>query len=632
MRPITSSASSERRAVSGGLPSLYFTVWSLPAFLSFALVLNYGFAIAGLSFHYGIAFLQNVDFLSWWGPVYFVFLTDPLLGMCFHGNATPAVTSTQHQGFISLPDAAAEAATVCPIAFTLGTVYFLSHIGMAIYIQGGYATPGKEYLPYSGYAMFSDIKDLFDPDYRKAFWLSEKPHATGTLKNYAFPLLGRAPVVTEQELQKLPFRYMVVAHSGIREVVEQDVDHALEVEANYGLAEIRRATERGRRLKMRASIDDQHVRISMSVDHRSSAAKTMYFGNNMPGVLSSSNRRDRKDSSRARGRCCTRSSSSPASGSKDRRHPGSKRSGSFITSTHQGSRVDEEEPHSKRATASPRTSSGSSRNSCSEFISRLPPPLDVNMGRSSQGSRSSSRSKSCVGNNHTNTLEKNEAIDDRQQHALTSSCVSNSDRNTRSRPLTPFQQAKQLYDRICGGSAASWCGSGGCSVFASDNKDPSHSLRTALLNKQEDPTTADGSKTVPSPEEQGLRSYQVLHQEQQDSCEAILVSKNPDHVVEQKQVRKRKNASRDRKNSDVRRRYVEHQPLEIVTNVEMTPKMDLLLGKLTLLGCLGRGKYCDKNSTRQLQLAFEQLRIEFLKSRRICIKQEDELTSQIGES
>ena len=28
------------------------------------------FAIAGLSFHYGIALLQNIDFVSWWAPAY----------------------------------------------------------------------------------------------------------------------------------------------------------------------------------------------------------------------------------------------------------------------------------------------------------------------------------------------------------------------------------------------------------------------------------------------------------------------------------------------------------------------------------------------------------------------------------
>ena len=35
------------------------------------------FAIFGLKFHYGIALLQNIDFLSWWGPAYAFLLADP---------------------------------------------------------------------------------------------------------------------------------------------------------------------------------------------------------------------------------------------------------------------------------------------------------------------------------------------------------------------------------------------------------------------------------------------------------------------------------------------------------------------------------------------------------------------------
>eukprot|EP01047_Picozoa_sp_COSAG01_P009687 COSAG01_NODE_401_length_17529_cov_47.865806_3_plen_341_part_00 len=35
------------------------------------------FGIAGVAFHYGIALLQNIDFVSWWGPVYAFLLADP---------------------------------------------------------------------------------------------------------------------------------------------------------------------------------------------------------------------------------------------------------------------------------------------------------------------------------------------------------------------------------------------------------------------------------------------------------------------------------------------------------------------------------------------------------------------------
>ena len=34
------------------------------------------FAFSGLAFHYGIALLQNIDFLSWWSPAYAFLLAD----------------------------------------------------------------------------------------------------------------------------------------------------------------------------------------------------------------------------------------------------------------------------------------------------------------------------------------------------------------------------------------------------------------------------------------------------------------------------------------------------------------------------------------------------------------------------
>merc|ERR1719414_2290208 len=34
------------------------------------------FALVGVSFHYGIALFQNIDFVTWWGPVYLIFLFE----------------------------------------------------------------------------------------------------------------------------------------------------------------------------------------------------------------------------------------------------------------------------------------------------------------------------------------------------------------------------------------------------------------------------------------------------------------------------------------------------------------------------------------------------------------------------
>merc|ERR550517_562266 len=39
---------------------------------------SYGlpFALVGVGFHYGIALFQNIDFVSWWGPFYVIFLFE----------------------------------------------------------------------------------------------------------------------------------------------------------------------------------------------------------------------------------------------------------------------------------------------------------------------------------------------------------------------------------------------------------------------------------------------------------------------------------------------------------------------------------------------------------------------------
>ena len=44
-------------------------------------------------------------------------------------------------------------------------------------------------------------------------WLTHKRHATGTLKNYAFPFC-RAHTVTPDEVARLPFNYLLLSHGG----------------------------------------------------------------------------------------------------------------------------------------------------------------------------------------------------------------------------------------------------------------------------------------------------------------------------------------------------------------------------------------------------------------------------------
>mmetsp|Transcript_50743 Transcript_50743/g.157137 ORF Transcript_50743/g.157137 Transcript_50743/m.157137 type:complete len:318 (+) Transcript_50743:901-1854(+) len=73
--------------------------------------------------------------------------------------------------------------------------------------------PGVEILPFSCYPMFKSLNDLFDPAARKWLWLSDKPHTTGTLKNYCFPFCRRQCVQAD-ELDRLPFKYLLLGHNG----------------------------------------------------------------------------------------------------------------------------------------------------------------------------------------------------------------------------------------------------------------------------------------------------------------------------------------------------------------------------------------------------------------------------------
>jgi len=156
------------------------------------------FAAVGLSFHYGIALLQNVDFVSWWGPCYAFFILDP---------AAAAGASQELFGPLS---SAAASFTIAPYRTTLAVGYLAAHL---FFMVGLHFFPTVEMLPFSCFPMFKHLKDLFDPSVRKWFWLSAKPHATGTLKNYCFPFC-RPQTVLVEELDQLPFRYLLYGHGG----------------------------------------------------------------------------------------------------------------------------------------------------------------------------------------------------------------------------------------------------------------------------------------------------------------------------------------------------------------------------------------------------------------------------------
>jgi len=161
------------------------------------------FAIVGISFHYGIAYLQNVDFVSWWGPFYAFFLVDPA--------AVPGVAAE-----LFGPLGAAQAAfALSPWRAALAVAYIVAHLTAMVTLH---FFPEVEMLPFSCFPMFKNLQDLFNPAARKWLWLSHKPHATGTLKNYCFPFC-RPQRVEVEELDLLPFKYLLFGHGGADEEV-----------------------------------------------------------------------------------------------------------------------------------------------------------------------------------------------------------------------------------------------------------------------------------------------------------------------------------------------------------------------------------------------------------------------------
>jgi vitamin-K-epoxide reductase (warfarin-sensitive) len=173
------------------------------------------FAVLGLGFHYGIAVLQNVDFLSWWSPAY----------ACFVFRFSDA----------SFYEAAATAFEVAPWRAALAMAYVVAHIGAHIVAR----LTTTELLPFSAFAMFSDVKNIFNAGTRKWIWLTTKPHAVGTLKNYCFPF-ARRPHVDVKELDLMPFKYLCFGFGGADEdIVHTNVE--ISKELRFALDKIRAA-------------------------------------------------------------------------------------------------------------------------------------------------------------------------------------------------------------------------------------------------------------------------------------------------------------------------------------------------------------------------------------------------------
>ena len=165
------------------------------------------FALAGLSFHYGIALLQNIDFVSWWAPAYAFLLADPAAwaGGGLFASPTPGVSASL--GMFASTTAALE---VAPLRASLALAYVAVHLVALVVLRW---FPNVEMLPLSAFPMFGSPQNVFDRKLRKHVWLTTKPHATGTLKNYAFPFC-RAHTITVDELGQLPFDYLLLGHGG----------------------------------------------------------------------------------------------------------------------------------------------------------------------------------------------------------------------------------------------------------------------------------------------------------------------------------------------------------------------------------------------------------------------------------
>merc|ERR1719267_202623 len=80
-------------------------------------------ALSGLAFHYGIALLQNIDFVSWWGPAYAFFLADPAAWAGGALFACPAGTEA-----LSLFGSIAAALEAAPLRASLALAYVFAHI------------------------------------------------------------------------------------------------------------------------------------------------------------------------------------------------------------------------------------------------------------------------------------------------------------------------------------------------------------------------------------------------------------------------------------------------------------------------------------------------------------------------
>jgi hypothetical protein len=180
-----------------GLMSVYGVVVELLAPLVLVLP-NFGipFAVLGLGLHYGIAYLQNIDFIAWWGPFYVVFFVGGSWSMFFEGSSHPAA---------QIHKMATDYAAAHPVGFALGLAYLAIHLGGMIIHR---IWTSIDMLPLSRFPMFDSPKNVWDPSKPHWAWLTDKKQAPGELMNFAFPCC-RPQHVLPSEMDLLPFKHFL---------------------------------------------------------------------------------------------------------------------------------------------------------------------------------------------------------------------------------------------------------------------------------------------------------------------------------------------------------------------------------------------------------------------------------------
>ena len=142
-----------------------------------------------------------------WAPAYAFLLADPAAWAGGGLFASPAPGLSASLGMFASTTAALE---VAPLRASLALAYVAVHLVALVVLRW---FPDVEMLPLSAFPMFGSPQNVFDRKLRKHVWLTTKPHATGTLKNYAFPFC-RAHTITVDELGQLPFDYLLLGHGG----------------------------------------------------------------------------------------------------------------------------------------------------------------------------------------------------------------------------------------------------------------------------------------------------------------------------------------------------------------------------------------------------------------------------------